>query len=252
MTIIVLLGIVKGLSLIPVRSVHPFLADVLVRVQMVEIVIETRLAAAGDVFSAALTRRTIERSEQALRKQTETVQMLNAAIVAENNLLRSKLGFRSTYARTLISAQVIGRSVDNWFHFITVDKGSDDGVRPEMVVVNESGLVGYAAEVNPKSTRIILIIDPQVLISVMNERSKEIYVLKGAVLRPLDVKYATIHSDCQAGDVLVTSGYSYRYKRGIPVGVVTGVVLPKNKLFKRVDVKPVVDFSRLDVVFFSL
>jgi rod shape-determining protein MreC len=250
-TIGILLAILKGLSMIPTHSVHPFLADGLMRVQMVERSMENFSANVRDTFTAVSRRRDIQKEKIIESKTEQAAALLDSAIIAENNLLREKLKFQQQYAKTIIPAAVIARGIDNWFNFITVNKGSADGIRPEMVVINEAGLVGYAAEVFPHSSRVIVILDPQVHLSCMNERTKEIYVLKGAVLHPLEVKYATIHSDIRSGDVLVTSGYSYRYKKGIPVGIVEEVNQPKNKLFKVVDVRPVVNFSKLDIVFFT-
>jgi len=76
------------------------------------------------------------------------------------------------------------------------------------------------------------------------------YVLTGKGLNRLDLKYATLHSDIRIGDKLLTSGYSYRYRKGIPVGVVTAVHLPRNSLSKKVTVKPSSDLSGLDIIFF--
>jgi rod shape-determining protein MreC len=55
--------------------------------------------------------------------------------------------------------------------------------------------------------------------------------------------------DVQAGDVVITSEYSSFFPRGIRIGVVASAKGAEGSLFQSVDVKPAVDFSRLEEVF---
>ncbi|MDR1997393.1 MAG: rod shape-determining protein MreC, partial [Candidatus Margulisbacteria bacterium] len=133
--------------------------------------------------------------------------------------------------------------------FVTAGKGAADGLRPEMIAVDAGGLVGSVYAAGRHSAQVLLITDPLSSVSVVNERTGEIYVLTGQDFDRLDLQYATVHSDLRVGDRLLTSGYSYRYPKGLPVGTVTAVRLPPNSLTKKAVVKPAADLAGLDIIF---
>ncbi|GBR76072.1 rod shape-determining protein MreC, partial [Candidatus Termititenax persephonae] len=172
------------------------------------------------------------------------------ALVHENNRLRAALYFQRGYAGGLIPAEVVGRSADHWHRFVTAAKGTRSGVAAYMAVIDAQGLVGYVSEVGRDSARIMLLTDPLVNVSCANERTGDIYIVSGQGNGGLELKYATLHSDIREGDRLLTSGYSYRYKKGLPVGVVAQVDHGQKKLAKRVSLKPIADIAGLDIVFF--
>jgi rod shape-determining protein MreC len=164
---------------------------------------------------------------------------------------QTQVGFQARlYTNTLIPAEVISRSPSQWTSFIEVDKGAAAGIRQNTAFINEDGLIGIATEVGEQSTKVLLISDPHMQISCMNQRTGEIFILSGMLLQPMDMKYVTIHSDIQPGDILVTSGYSYRFRKGVPVGYVHSVKTIKNSLLKRVSVLPIARLNRLDIGFF--
>lgn len=246
----VIFGLLKGLSLISVTGKTGFLADRIVTIQTWVKNIETTGGTLTETFTMLTLKRQQDRQYEILYKQLLTQKTLQDGLELENTLLKRKLNFKQNYTTGLIAAEVISRSPSQWTSFIEVNKGSADGLRPNMAFINEDGLIGIAYDVGEQSTKVLLISDPRTQISCINQRTGEILILSGMLLQPLDMKYVTIHSDIQLGDILVTSGYSYRFRKGIPVGYVNSVKVIKNSLLKRVSVLPTARLNRLDIGFF--
>jgi len=119
-----------------------------------------------------------------------------------------------------------------------------------MEVINEQGLVGYAYTVFPESTKVVLLTDPLTQISCINQRSGEIGILNGQLNKPLQLNYIGNNSDVQEGDLLLTSGHSLRFRKALPVAKITKAVVVRNNYYKNVTAEPLVDLTKLDIVFF--
>ena len=147
--------------------------------------------------------------------------------------------------------QILGATYDYTHRLINfnIDKEDAAGLRQSMTAVDPDGLVGYVYELGNNSAKIILLTDPLVSISCVNERTGDIYVLTGSTAGRLEIQYATLHSDIAVGDKLLTSGYSYRFRKGIPVATVVSVTLPKNSLAKKATAKPLANITGLDILF---
>jgi rod shape-determining protein MreC len=243
-------GILKGISLLPTERIPVFFTDRIVTVQSWVKNLEAISSTITETFTMLTLQRQKDRRYEILYNQLLAQKTLQDGLEIENTLLKRKLGFKQTYTSGLISAEIISRSPSQWSSFIEVNKGRSDGVRENMAFINESGLIGIAYSVREQSTQVLLISDPRMQISCMNQRTGEILIISGMLLQPLDMKYVTQHSDIQQGDILLTSGYSYRFRKGIPVGYVHSVKSSKNSLLKRVSVLPIARLNTLDIGFF--
>lgn len=147
-------------------------------------------------------------------------------------------------------AHVINNSVSRPHNYITIDKGSEDGIRPEMGVIDQNGVVGIVNVVGPHSARIISLLNNRLRISCKIKESQHIGSLvwdgrspQAAVLEELP-RHATFHK----GDTIVTSGYSTTFPEGVPVGTVAGVMRNYDDNFYALSVKLFTDFSTLSTV----
>jgi len=226
------------------------MTDSVVFLQNTERAAESWLADLGEALQLVTVKRTRDRQYEILYKQQKAENVILLALIYENDQLRSALRFQQNYAGNLIPAEVVGRSADHWFRFVTVAKGARSGVKTDMAVIDAQGLAGYVSEAGQNSARVMLLTDPLVNVSCVNERTGDIYIVTGKDNAGLELKYATVHSDIREGDRLLTSGYSYRYKKGLPVGVITRIDQGQKSLAKRVSVKPLANISGLDIVFF--
>lgn len=190
-----------------------------------------------------------EKKYETLYRRQKNYQTLANALSAENILLRKKINFKQKFANDLIAADVVGRSPDSWHNFVTIAKGSNEGVRCDQAAINEDGLVGYVAEVYPDSAKVVLLTNNEFKVSCRVRRTQETGVLAGTNNGPFQLNYINKDSKVVAGDVLLTSGYSFRYPRNIPVGQIKRVKENLAGYQRRIIVDPFVDFSKLDVIF---
>ena len=123
---------------------------------------------------------------------------------------------------TFISAHVISNSVANPSNYITINRGSADGVKPEMGVVDKNGVVGIVDAVNTHSSRIMSILHPDTKITceLKGNGNFGLLVWDGkstdhAILKDLP-KVEGYH----VGDTVVTSSSSLSFPQGFMVGVV--------------------------------
>lgn len=200
-----------------------------------------------------------------LRDEVDALRSDNAALkaqVATQDYDRERLAefegltrAASDLGRTLVPARVIGFGpAQSFSSTVTIDAGSDAGLRPDMTVLNDDGLVGRVLRVNRTTSTVLLIVDPESVVGARIGESREVGFLKGRGvlgrdgrldLELLDPK----HVPAQGDQVLSWgSDGAGPYVAGVPVGRVTEVYSSVREQSHRAVIEPVVDFSSLDVV----
>ncbi len=181
--------------------------------------------------------------------RTEERRLSYDDVVRENDELRAQLGFRDRNELDTVTAQVIAQGASNFEWTATLDVGTDDGVRPDMPVVNGEGLVGRVIATSPSTSRVLLTIDPNFGAAVRVAETGVIGSLAGDGNEPLIFEPLITDVGIEVGQELVTSSYlGGTYISGIPVGVVTRADVEDGQLSRTVDVLPFVDFSTLGLV----
>lgn len=149
-------------------------------------------------------------------------------------------------------ARVIGKDPGNWYEVFIIDKGSDDDIEVNMVVMAGSGLVGRIIEVGPNYSKVRSIIDDTSSVSAKVLRTSDICTVSGdkilgdagnALVEDIDESV-----NIKEGDEIVTSHLGVYYPPGILIGTVTSIETDPNKLTKTAVLKPVVDFKHMDEV----
>lgn len=166
----------------------------------------------------------------------------------ENERLHKLFEFRRQIPGKTVPARVIGRDLTPWRKTILIDKGSKDGVRKRMAVVNAYGLIGRVIEVAPYSARAILLIDPESRVSAFFQESRDMGVAEGDGSSLLRVTHIERQATLKVGDRLLSSGHGGVYPRGLPIGRVEVVGTQREALELFAWVRPFVDFSKLEEV----
>ena len=177
----------------------------------------------------------------------------------ENERLRKLLEFRSELEYNVIPTEVLSAEPNRRYFSVLIDKGSGDGLRRNMPVVNINGLVGKIVDVSYTSAVVQLMIDPNFRVSSQDQKTRVFGIVKprhgrGSTLRLDNVP---LREDIRMGDRVITSGLGGIFPPGIKIGVVTAVESEKDSsqidrsfgIFKRVEVTPYVDFSTLEELF---
>jgi rod shape-determining protein MreC len=147
-------------------------------------------------------------------------------------------------------ADVINNSLTHVDNYITIDKGENDGIRPEMGVINGNGVVGIVYQTSANYSVVIPILNSKSSISCKIKRSDYFGFLKwdGGASEYATVKDMPRHSLFSLGDTIVTSGHSAVFPGGIPIGTVEDMSDSHDGLSYLLKVKLFTDFGRLNDV----
>ena len=161
------------------------------------------------------------------------------------------LGRTRNQLEQLLSAKVISQgSSQSFSQSLTIDAGSNSGIRRNMTVICDAGLVGVVKEVYPNSALILLASDPSVRIGVRIAGTQQIGILSGQGSRKAVVQLIDNQTTLAAGDVLLARGSQLNrpFVPGVPVGTVTAVDNSAGAVAQSASVKFYTNFSALGVV----
>ncbi|MEG1380033.1 MAG: rod shape-determining protein MreC, partial [Bacteroidales bacterium] len=149
-----------------------------------------------------------------------------------------------------IMAQVINNSISQMENYITLNKGSKDGVTPQMGVVDQNGIIGIVSLVSDHYSVVISLLNTKLRLSAKVKGSDYFGSL---VWDGESGQYAVLeelprHVEFKEGDTIVTSGYSAAFPEGLPVGVIAGYSRQHNDNFYALKIKLAADFYRLNDV----
>lgn len=168
------------------------------------------------------------------------------AVKMSTDSLAGKLQNDSVHYR-LIPAKIVNNSIDKTENFITLDKGSADGVKKDMGVVSGTGVVGIVYLVSKHYSVVISVLNAKSNIScAIADRGYFGYLhWTGGASDVAYVDDIPRHAHFKRGDNIVTSGYSSVFPAGIAVGKISKVYNSPDGLSYRLQVKLSTDFSTL-------
>ena len=189
---------------------------------------------------------------QTLKQKVETIYELEVQLndlKKDNEKMKEALKLQDTLNDyTLVNATVIARNPDTWRDIVTINKGSNDGLTPQMSVMSDNGLVGKVLDVNPTSARVALLSNNDntlVRVAAMIQGEKE--SIYGTLTGFDHEKNILIMSQIQAtqeikvGDKVVTSGLGGVSPSSLYIGTVEEVAMDRFGLYKEVRIKPAAD-----------
>ncbi|MBQ9555003.1 MAG: rod shape-determining protein MreC [Muribaculaceae bacterium] len=196
-----------------------------------------------------------------LRDINESLQERNASLEMELIELRNQMTDLSLNSPdslhqpalkqyTFVMAQVIGNSIAQPNNYITINRGYRDGVKPEMGVIDQNGVVGIVNVVGPHAARVISLLNPHIRLSC---KLRDTGFFGSMVWDGKDPRYAVLeelpkHLTYHKGDTVVTSGYSAVFPEGIIVGTVEGLARGMSDSFVSLRIKLTTNFSQLSSV----
>lgn len=161
--------------------------------------------------------------------------------------MRAILAYSEQFSMPTLLARVIMLDTSSQFRSVVLDRGSDQGVEVNDVVVNPDGLVGRVVLTTRDMSKVQLITDATASVGSLVERTRRQGVIRGDGRYGTHMLYVPSLSDIEKGDVITTGGIDGIYPKGIPIGRVVKVEEGKD-LFKSIVVHPGVDFLSLEDV----
>ena len=189
---------------------------------------------------------------QSLKQKIDTIHELEvqlSELKRDNQKMKETVKLQDTLNDyTLVNATVIARNPDTWRDVITINKGSNDGIQPQMSVMSDNGLVGKVMDVNPTSARVALLSNADntlVRVAAMIQNEKE--PIYGTITGYDDKTNMLVMSQIQAtqdikvGDKVVTSGLGGISPNSLYIGTVEEVAMDRFGLYKEVKIRPAAD-----------
>jgi rod shape-determining protein MreC len=206
----------------------------------------------GAFFTGLVHIGSLESENRRLREQVAKLRTDNTrALIAlnENDQLKKILDIRGQLGLRGIAATVIGLSPSNFEWSVTINVGSQSGVKVDQPVVSGDGLVGHVTEVSPRISKVTLIIDPSSSVAGRLAKSGDTGLVVGNRSKDMIMSMVAPGSNVSPAEPVVTAGYQGGlYPPGILIGIVSHVAPAQGALSKVISVRPVVDFSSLQFV----
>lgn len=207
-----------------------------------------------DVGRVMIRRGDIVQENKTLRARIADLENSNRRLLRyqkENQELRQMLKMPSLPGGQLRAAEVVSRDASDYARHIVLNAGAPQGVRPKDVVFNAQGVLGQVIEVDPRygTSTALLLTDRMSGVGAMVQRSAARGLLKGNGTSACTMSYLDFHADVREGDLIVTSGDSKIFPKGMVLGRVMRVV--KNKTYSQTsaEVEPAAPLDQLSAVY---
>src|SRR6266404_4743472 len=170
----------------------------------------------------------LERDNAALKVENRSLKATNQAlrdVEHEVNRLRQALNYRERSLFRLVPAQIVSRDSSTWWRTVTINRGEEDGVAPEMPVLTDEGLVGRTTTVSENISVVLLISDENCRVAASVEGTREQGIVTGervagGVSPMLDLNYLSKQAELKAGQKVYTSGVGGVFPSGLLVGTI--------------------------------
>jgi len=165
----------------------------------------------------------------------------------ENEEFRKILGFQSNFPLDIIPAVIVNKLPEMVNISYVISKGSLKGIEEDDAVIGFDGVFGKVLKVGSESAVIQTLMNYNVALSAIDQRSDVKGILKW------DMKFylegVPLYADVEAGDTIVTSGRGSIFPRGLRIGKVTKIIRGESTYKSKIEVEPFEDFNNPDVVF---
>src|SRR5215469_2486916 len=203
-----------------------------------------------DKWNGYLYLRGVRDENAELRAEIERMKLEQARVNEDAKMARriqTLLAFKEQYVESTIAAQVIGTSGSEQSRVLYIDKGTDDGIKPDMAVITSTGIVGKVVQVSAGSAQVLPINDQLSGVGAALKDSRLQGILKGAPNGTTTLQYIMSDEPVKPGEEVITSGGDRIFPKGLPVGTVA-TVEPGKDLFLNIRVLPSARLDRLEEV----
>lgn len=167
----------------------------------------------------------------------------DSAFIPVDSLMAATFNFKG--------AKIINNSINLSQNFITINKGSNHGIKEGMGVFNEEGVVGRVKGVTKNFATVVSLLHVDLLVSSKIASTEVFGSTKwdGQDSKTAKLLYVPRHAVVEVGDQVVTSGYNAVFPEGIPIGKVLEVQSGSDTNYLDITIELATDFSRLSYVY---
>jgi len=172
-------------------------------------------------------------------------------LAQQSQSLQKLLDLKTDTQLSTTGATVIAGGASPEFRTITIDKGTGEGVRPDMAVIAPAGVVGRVIQPSTRAAKVQLLIDRNAAAGALIERTRAQGVVIGTGSDELRMDYVAGSADLKVGDTVVTSGIDGIYPKGFVIGQIQSVKRGAGE-YSAIVIKPAVDFNSLEAALIVL
>ena len=169
-------------------------------------------------------------------------------LAAQDAQLRAAYGVPGQIGYHTIAANVIARDASIWFRRITIDRGTNDGVKMSMPVTTAIGIVGRVVALGPNFAEVQLITDRHAGAGAMLQKARDMGVVRGLDNARCELKDIPSGREVQIGDVVESTGLDGIYPKGLVIGTIESVEDDPNAPSHRIILKPEAPLDRVETV----
>jgi rod shape-determining protein MreC len=214
----------------------------------------TATAAVGDLWTGYFELRGLRGENERLKHelgQTRIALQQERALAQRSRNLEQLLDLRSRLEVQTTAADVIAAAATPEFRTVTIGKGTQAGLRPDMAVISPAGVVGRIIVPSAHAAKVQLLIDLNAAAGALIERSRAQGVVVGTGTGTLRLDFVSGSAEIRTGDTVITSGIDGIYPKGFVIGRVEKVERSGGS-YGAITVRPAVDFSMLEEVLIVL
>ena len=203
-----------------------------------------------NVWNGYVGLRHVKRENDELKRRlvvAEVTLQQQSAMADRARGLAQLLELRDSLSLRTVAAEIIGAGATPDFRTLTIDKGTRDGLRPDMAVISPAGIAGRVVIPSARSAKVQLLVDLNAAAGAIVARTRAQGVVVGVGGDRLRMDYVSDVSDVIVGDLVVSSGIDGIYPKGFVIGRVESIERGGGA-YRRIMVHPAVDFSSLEEV----
>ena len=192
-------------------------------------------------------------NEELKKRNSELEQALREfeIVKSENDTLKEYMNLKEKYKDySTIPAYVINRDIGNYSNTIVINAGEKDGIKENMTVIADEGLVGHVISTTDHTAKVQTIVDTATAVTSTISTTKDTIIVQGTLddNTLLKATYIPTEASVLQGDSVETSGLGGIYPKGIHIGTIKEVFNTKNPTDRYATVEPAVNFSKLATV----
>ena len=200
----------------------------------------------------------VKKENQIIKSNVEKIESIDAENIElkqELEKLKGELNIDHVLSDyDYLNATVISRNSFYWYNMLTIDKGSHNGIKEGMVVINSTGLIGKITNVSTFSSDVKLITtndtNNKISVTVTNGDEKLTGIINGYDYKKglLTIEGISNTATVNTGDYVYTSGLGGVFPSGILIGKVENITTDVYDLSKIINVKPSASFDDINYV----
>ena len=255
--VLLLLGAVGGVMLAPgpARELEAMGSRLL---EPLQASVSSVAGQAEDVTSVVRRMTELSRQNDQYREEIDRLQAEIARLrelEVENRDLRNLLGLKQRAGTgELLPVRVIARDPSPFVQAITLDRGTDDGVKEGMTIISWRGVVGRVSRVSPTSSKVLLITDTSSSISgrIQSSETRVTGIIRGRPEGGLLMQRIPQEETLQTGETVVTSDFGGLMPEGLVIGQIVQIRRKDVDVLQEAVIEPSADMKRLERLYVLL